>query len=280
MLVGLYLRHIKTYKNIHYIPIGNHNFVNYLGRNGSGKSSIIEALDTFFNGNREYLTNNTAYFSKSSNSPYCVPIFLIDKTKITSRNKNAFATLSDLFWNMDEKEITNVNRKTGSEVREFFKLRESLIKFKDTHFLIMLGETSYKDVCMPFFENYDKFREKIGYNQQELQRENDFADAKSINEIDEIKDIEDNFGKFLNENFKSVLDKIKKVYSYVYIPVESSVEDITKIETISMQKLVGKTLKDEIMQLLNSTKFEEEINKKLNSYVEDIEKKIRWSILL
>ena len=39
MIIGLFLRHIKAYKGITYIPIGHeHNFVSYLGENGIGKS--------------------------------------------------------------------------------------------------------------------------------------------------------------------------------------------------------------------------------------------------
>ena len=275
MLVGLYLRHIKTYKNIHYIPIGNHNFVNYLGKNGSGKSTIIEALDIFFNANQEYSINKSVVsYSKNSNFPFFVPIFLIDKTKIPNKTKENFSLLSDLFWNTEEKEITSINRRSGSEAKEFFRLRETLLEYKETHFLIMLGETINKDICIPFFNNHEKFKEKIGYqdttNITETALPDDDIGHNDENEADE----EDKFRKFLNEKFRGTLDAIKKTYSYVYIPVESSIESFTKIETIGMQKIVGKTLKDEIMQLLNSTKFEDEINAKLNNYVENIEKKL------
>ncbi len=49
MILGLYLRHLKVYKGINFIPIGMKNFVSYLGENGSGKSSILESFNAFFN---------------------------------------------------------------------------------------------------------------------------------------------------------------------------------------------------------------------------------------
>ena len=50
MIVGLFLRHIKAYKGISYIPLGHqYNFISYIGENGIGKSSILEALNSFFN---------------------------------------------------------------------------------------------------------------------------------------------------------------------------------------------------------------------------------------
>lgn len=56
MLVGLFVRGIKVYSNINFIPflaldsdypVIEHNFISYIGANGSGKSSILEALDCF-----------------------------------------------------------------------------------------------------------------------------------------------------------------------------------------------------------------------------------------
>ena len=57
MLVGLFLRHYKTYRNINFIPISTgFSFTAYMGANGVGKSSILDALDKFFNGGTGALT--------------------------------------------------------------------------------------------------------------------------------------------------------------------------------------------------------------------------------
>ncbi|WP_419722663.1 AAA family ATPase [Sphingobacterium multivorum] len=53
MIIGLSLRHFKSYNNVNYIPITIHRqnkMSMFVGNNGVGKSSILEAFDTFFNG--------------------------------------------------------------------------------------------------------------------------------------------------------------------------------------------------------------------------------------
>lgn len=90
MIIGLYLRHIKAYKNINFIPIGlEHNFVSYIGENGIGKSSILEALNSFFN-NKKYIINKDALSDgiSGSNNPFISIILLIDKKNIVKIKKN------------------------------------------------------------------------------------------------------------------------------------------------------------------------------------------------
>jgi len=39
MIIGLFLKHIKAYKGISFIPIGSkYGFVSYVGENGVGKA--------------------------------------------------------------------------------------------------------------------------------------------------------------------------------------------------------------------------------------------------
>ena len=60
MIIGLFLRHIKAYKGINFVPIGHeYKFVSYVGENGIGKSSILESLDSFFN-DKSYPINKSA----------------------------------------------------------------------------------------------------------------------------------------------------------------------------------------------------------------------------
>ena len=50
MIIGVFLRYIKTYQGINYIPLTNgDSFCGLVGNNGVGKSSILESLDCFFN---------------------------------------------------------------------------------------------------------------------------------------------------------------------------------------------------------------------------------------
>ena len=50
MIIGTILRNFKTYNGINYIPVSHGpNFCGLVGNNGIGKSSVLEALDSFFN---------------------------------------------------------------------------------------------------------------------------------------------------------------------------------------------------------------------------------------
>ena len=107
MIVGLFLKHIKAYKGINFVPIGlKYKFISYVGENGVGKSSILESLDSFFNG-RAYPINKSAIsdsISTVGNEPFISPIFLIEKTKVT-RQKKEFEKVSSFFWNVEKTDL-------------------------------------------------------------------------------------------------------------------------------------------------------------------------------
>jgi predicted ATP-dependent endonuclease of OLD family len=142
MIIGLQVRHFKAYKNIKYIPIGHeHNFVAYSGENGAGKSSILEALDTFINNKTWLLTKNT-----NASDSYICPLFLIPRDK-APRLTSYFEIISDYFWGLEQKDKSD----------SFFKIRNSLIDtHKDSHFLIFLGETIERKMLVPFGETTQK----------------------------------------------------------------------------------------------------------------------------
>lgn len=90
MIIGLFLRHIKAYKGIKYIPIGEkYNFISYIGENGAGKSSILEGFNSFFNSS-PYNINKTVLsegVTTANYEPFFAPIFLIPKESITKQKK-------------------------------------------------------------------------------------------------------------------------------------------------------------------------------------------------
>lgn len=142
MIIGLQVRHFKAYKNINYIPIGHeHNFVAYSGENGAGKSSILEALDTFLNTKSWLLTKNT-----NSSDSYICPLFLIPKDNVT-RLTSHFETMSNYFWDLEQKDKKDT----------FFEVRNKLIEsHRDTHYLLFVGATIEQKLYIPFGESSQK----------------------------------------------------------------------------------------------------------------------------
>lgn len=259
MILGLYLRHLKVYKGINFIPIGMKNFVSYLGENGSGKSSILESFNAFFNF-KKYSINKLALkdgIHTDNNFPYFVPLLVIEKIKIT-RYKKEFESLSEYFWTVERSAIgINAQKQTA----DFFKSRQDLINNnyeKEKYYFLLIGENAEsKNVYIHSFQRDTHFLKYIDFNDSEENYDN----KKEYNlAID----------KYVTSKYKNVLDEIKKLYSYVYIPVEIDVEDFTKIETDSMQKIFGKSLKEEILNLLDQ-QYVIDINNKLNEFVEQIE---------
>lgn len=237
MVVGLFLKGIKTYKNITFIPIEKSSFVAYIGRNGIGKSSILEGLNCFFN-NKSYPVHKDV---GQQDKPYVVPLFLIQKTKLEEaidkekdRDKiiGQFNELSDFFWTLDQKDLAQGSINVSPE---FFALRERLIAHKDEYYFFALGETSSGKPSIGTFQSHEYWK------------------------------VESN-----KDGLPSLLQSVKELYSYIYIPAESDVENFTKLETEEMQKIIGKKLRDEISKILLSSAQLSKINSALHSFVDRI----------
>jgi predicted ATP-dependent endonuclease of OLD family len=242
MVIGIFLRHIKAYKGINFIPVGSkYNFVSYLGENGVGKSSILQGMGSFFNDN-EYSVNKSAISDgiSGNNFPYFVPIFLISKDKIT-KHKEKFEELSSFFWGVSSYK---------KNAKEFFDLRDKILDKKDTHYLFLLGEKSTKQVYFGTFE-------------QEL--------MKNIFPGEGVVESGLGEGIKLQNKYKDLLKYIKNIYSYVYIPVEIDAQDFTKIETANIQKIIGKNLKNEIETMLEDIVKINKITDKLANFIKEIE---------
>lgn len=248
MIVGMYIRHIKAYKGIKYIPIGHrYNFVSYLGENGIGKSSILETLDCFFN-NKNYPINKSALkdgIKTKSNEPFVTPIFLIEKSKIHKK----YYPISNFFWKIDIKDLQPRIQKL---LRPFFELREQLLEFRDSHYLIVIGDSDKKNCHFGPFQS-------ILQNENE---ENNINLEEKIKQLNQIKSLG-----------KDLLGVLKSMYSYVYIPVELDIENFTKIETIEMQKIFNKEIKLEVTNALKDVNISKAngINEKLDNFVSEIE---------
>lgn len=275
MIIGLFLKHIKAYKGINFVPIGStYKFVTYVGENGAGKSSILETLDSFFN-YKTYPINKSALsdgIHTTGNEPFVAPIFLIEKSKVTSHKKQ-FESLSHYFWSVQK---ASLHSSVQSSMKEFFESREHLLnddKYSlDTHYLFVFGEQSLTSSPKPYFASFQG-EEGFLLNFLELGSEV-FDGMDSAIKKNKILSLRDELNtKVAQRDWKNISIYLKEMYSYVYFPVEIEVESFTKIETKEMQKIFDKKLKNEIEAALTSVNFVNQggINYLLDKFVLEIE---------
>ncbi|MFD2727262.1 ATP-dependent nuclease [Hyunsoonleella rubra] len=220
MIIGIFTRHYKVYKGAKYIPFGLKNverFNLFIGHNGAGKSSILEALDTFFNG-REFTVNN----GEKRDECFVAPLFLIKKEDIGKYSKSSqqiMPIISEFFFEFNSAHSNYKN------YQQFFEQRNGLNDYQDTHFLILAGKSYYN------------------------QNENFLITFSNL--------IEKKISSVLGEEFKTqkALNTLKQDllfhHTYIYIPVETSIQDFLRLEARGMQDLMSQSIRNKIEETLN-----------------------------
>ncbi|MCD8416074.1 AAA family ATPase [Tenacibaculum piscium] len=251
MITSIFLRHIKIYKGINFIPLSEGNgFSSIIGNNGVGKSSVLEALDFAFNkiNSQGWPINNEAKYEGISgeNFPYIAPVFLIKKSSLKKTKKD------DLIYYSKAEKLSNFLWNTKYKVKgkffdEFYKHRAELLNNynPDEYFLIIIGKKY--NTSGVFFGTYHK-------------------NLSFINDTPH-KEYEDSE---LQTYFKGFYEYIISHYSYLYIPVETDVHTYTKLETLEMQKLMDKNIQSEIEKAIKPATLKQ-INKDLDSFVKNVE---------
>lgn len=253
MLIGTIIRHYKAYKGINYVPISHgHNFSAFIGSNGVGKSSVLEALDQFFNYNdvRDWYNWNVNKEAKleggikDSKAPYIAPVFLLKKDQLpqaTALEKKIYQLcekLSDVFW----------TKKPGGvkELKAFFDHRDRFeTNYKDDYFLLIIGK-KHDTPKKVFFSSYHNLL---------------------LKEIDEFQDNEIK----LQEHSKGLTEYIQSLFSYIYIPVEVDMTSYTRLATEGIQKLLNKDIQKEIENIVGGATALKRINDSLKTYLDNIQ---------
>lgn len=218
MIVGCLLRNYKTYKNIVFAPLAHSldgKFSAIVGPNGVGKSSILEGLDTFFN-----LEPWTIHFDGKRADAFVAPVFLIRKDNFKSKlNKSFLETISNVFWNIDEKVNRNFQQSQG--LRDFLNYRNQLKRdhIPEDYYLFVFGlkHPNHAPYFFTFTDAIDKSISQLGFKNKELQ---------------------------------SLHEELINYYSYIYIPVESDLNHILALESLEIQEMMSKDVIDEIDNIL------------------------------
>jgi hypothetical protein len=245
MIAATIVRNIKTYSGINYVPLSyGQKFCGLVGANGIGKSSIPEALDSFFNGRQWNHNIITRKSGVSTTRPHIVPVFLLNPKEISRDNLKVAKKISDYTWKVEESDIMPQNReqfKTFAEHREILKRDHNA---KNT-LLLPVGITHDGVVSLSFFNTrklgeifYDDFN-KSSLNDEQV------------------------------NTFEPLLDELKELIEYIYIPKDIDPENFTQLETKEIQSLMGETLNEIVEKCVPHDKIQE-INHNLNAFIDSL----------
>lgn len=259
MIVGLIIRNFKIFRNLHYIPLAIDNGGSWLiGENGVGKSSVLQAIDTFINSNdinRLDINNEARSQGFETREPFIVPIYIIDKKKIKPNVliANILEAISDVSWQVETDDFNGYQKPFAER---FVKHRQELeaCYSSATHYLIPLGFIKEKanDTPIPymsFFESINDYEERINTIILES--------SSAVKKMD------------FNTAINSVIHFIRETYNFIYLPAEISVEKYSRIESDLLQAMLGEDLEKKIGKFITTGNITN-INTQLNAYLEEV----------
>ncbi len=140
----------------------------------------------------------------SENEPYILPIFLIEKRKVT-RKVRQFEKLSDFFWSIQKR---NLSSGVQWSMKAFFELRDKIASKEETHFLLGLWETNLlasPKISFWSFSWEDKFLTYIlSKNPNDLLNK-EWEERKQIIGTRQEESV---------KAYKDILTELKDLYSY------------------------------------------------------------------
>ncbi len=217
MILAAILRNFKCYKGINIIPFssGNLDSMNIIiGDNGVGKSAILEGLDTLFNESQWIVNNESNKTDVSVGAVMLVEKYLVNRV-LDKNDGLLLAEISDFFWSVEE------SNTTLKQYSKFFELRNSVAKHKAEFYFFVVGrEYEKKDLLFLTFTSLLR---------------NSFSSGSKVS----------------NQDLSKLLAKVLSLYSYIYIPVETSISDFVKLQNKSMQSLMDSSVRDRIAEGLN-----------------------------
>jgi ABC-type Mn2+/Zn2+ transport system ATPase subunit len=260
MIVGVFLRHYKIFKNINYIPLSDgESFSAIIGDNGVGKSTVLEALDHIMNekDDVEWFRNNQAKSEGSSDDLYITPVFLLEKKSIPNRTVKAknlkgakyadiISALSEMFW--------NTNYSPSEAHAKFYEHRDRLkeLGYHEDK-LLMIGGRRQTNLNAFHFGPYNTISQD--------------GPLPILKKLFCKKDLKiDYFEVILNDLYEDIRDK----YKYIYLPVELDVHEYSKLESESMQHLMDRKITNDIQKLFDD-EIVGRINDRLKNYIDDIQ---------
>lgn len=262
MIVGLILRNFKNFKNQHYIPMSLDGKLSwFIGENGVGKSTVLCALNTVLNNNdfnKLDINNEVRAQGYDTREPFIVPIFLIEKEKVKKNHllSKQLEIISNITWQIEHEDFNLFQRPIAEK---FVQHRDKLVNHfnEKTHYLVPIGLIKKKPneaptPYMSFFDSINDYEEELQTYFDQIQSET--SPQKKYSYIN---------------NLESLLQSIKDIYSFIYLPAEITVDSYSKIEGDLLQALLGEDIQQKISKIIRKTDIRE-INNHLNQFIKSI----------
>lgn len=246
MIVGIFLRHIKTYKGINFIPLSDgEKFCGLVGNNGIGKSTVLEALEKIFLLDKDWninLGHNKS--TDDTNAPYIVPVFLIEKNKInfTAEELEIVDLIDESLKTIQTSNLPSRFHGARETINHFTTLNSS-VSDREKYYLLPLGITLNNKKSVSVFEGY--FKQKyieLNPTQSDLP----------------------------NELFNSIFTKILEIYRYIYIPRELSAEEFSRLHNKQFEFLMGRSLQQTLTENISADTVKR-INDSLDGIIKELE---------
>jgi ABC-type cobalamin/Fe3+-siderophores transport system ATPase subunit len=252
MIIGIFLRYFKTYQGINYIPITDEDrFCGLVGDNGIGKSSVLEALDSFFNSKPWNFNTITKKSGKSVTKPQIVPVFLLERKLFHGDILDKADILNSVAMSISDADVSpslKINAKAFVDHRNQVSQRACL----DEMLLLPIGVDYNGHVSISLFNCRIMVEGLLGA---------DLDPSKSSLNEEEL------------ECFLPLFEEVKKLIDYIYIPREIEPELFTKLETNEIQVLMGETLTQILSQRVPQHQINE-INTSLNSFIDTLSQEL------
>ena len=257
MIAGVILRNFKTYRGLNYLPISNgSNYCGLIGLNGVGKSSILEALDCFFN-NKQWNKNIDAQKAELS---YVIPVFILEKGFFKSSKQESFAKkYSDSIKSFISKEIPSTIQIQRKAIWVALKSHCETLSI-DGNLLLPIGIN--EDGCVESGIFKDLYDSILGIDLPETS----IQEPQWSEEYNNAKNSRD---KEIMARLDALLNHLKDEITYIYIPKDIEPERFVKFETEEIQHLIGSNLVDKVKEQLREESIKE-ISKNLKGFIDDL----------
>ena len=95
MIIGIFLRNYKIYDQLYFVPFSQgDSFTGLIGDNGTGKTTLLQALNSFFND----LNWERNIKKERSDDSFIQPVFLVEKSAAPQQLKDEADQISSYLW--------------------------------------------------------------------------------------------------------------------------------------------------------------------------------------